>query len=284
MLAKNLKPATDYVLKHEGGYVNHPKDPGGATNYGVIQRTYDAYRKKKGLPTRSVRNITMDEVVEIYDKQYWDAVKGDDLPSGVDYVVYDGGVNSGPKQSIKWLQRALQPTYTGKIDGVVGLQTLEALNQVADHDALIERILDRRMAFLRALKTWKTFGKGWTSRVNGVRSVGQSWARNEYPDPSVIIDGAGSEKATIEDAKKPPAKGPADAATGGGVAGGGIAGTINELQDQLTPLSAAGEWITTVVAILAVASAVLVIGGLAYRTWAKRRERKLADALDLEAA
>lgn len=107
-----------------------------------------------------MKQMTPVERDDIYDRQYWDAVKADQLPAGVDYVVFDGAVNSGPMQSIKWLQRALQPVYTGQIDGVMGLATLAALNATNNHDALVDRICDRRLAFLKALRTWCTFGRG----------------------------------------------------------------------------------------------------------------------------
>ncbi|RWK20700.1 MAG: N-acetylmuramidase, partial [Mesorhizobium sp.] len=158
------------VLAHEGGYSNHPADPGGATMKGVTQRVYDAYRKSKGLALRSVKRITGQELFEIYDRQYWDAVKGDLLPSGVDYVVFDGAVNSGPKQSIIWLQRALGPLYKGRLDGVMGVGTIAAVQACNDHDALIDRICDQRLIFLQHLNTWPVFGRGWSSRVAEVRS------------------------------------------------------------------------------------------------------------------
>jgi lysozyme family protein len=283
MVAKNQKQALAKVLVHEGGYVNHPKDPGGATNQGVIQRTYDAYRKGKKLPIRSVKQMTPAERDDIYDRQYWDAVKADQLPAGVDYVVFDGAVNSGPMQSIKWLQRALQPVYTGQIDGVMGLATLAALNATNNHDALVDRICDRRLAFLKALRTWGTFGRGWKSRVDGVRAVGKAWANGSEAVSFGFVEG-GQAKGTVEDARKAPGKGLSDAATGGGVGAGGIAGAVQGLQEQLTPFSAAGDWITNVVVILAVTGAVLTIGGLAYRWYAKRREAEINDALDLVTA
>ena len=109
MALSREKESLARVLAHEGGYSNHPKDPGGATMKGVTQRVYDGYRKGKGLAVRSVKGITTDELNEIYDRQYWDAVKGDLLPAGVDYVLFDGAVNSWPGRSIMWLQQALRP-------------------------------------------------------------------------------------------------------------------------------------------------------------------------------
>lgn len=271
------------VLVHEGGYVNHPSDPGGPTNKGVTQRVYDSYRKGKSLAKRSVKSITNDEVADIYDRQYWDAVKGDQLPPGVDYVLFDGAVNSGPSQSIKWLQRALGPLYTGRVDGIMGMGTLTALRSVNNHDALIDRICANRLAFLRALKTWKTFGKGWSARVAGVRAVGKAWASGEKPI-EVFHEEGGQAKGFVEDAQTSPSTGPADAVTGGGVAGGGAAGTLQTLQDQLSPLSYSSEWITKVVVILGVISVLMVIGGLGYRWYAKRKAAKLAEALQVAVA
>lgn len=279
MAATSFKAALARVLVHEGGYVNHPRDPGGATNQGITQRTYDAYRRSKGARLRSVKLMVAAERDAIYRRQYWDAIKGDKLPVGVDYVVFDGAVNSGPKQSIKWLQRALGSAYRGEIDGVIGLATLAALGETENHDALIDRICDRRMAFLRALNTWPDFGGGWTRRVANVRAVGKAEADGRNDVVTVHVAGAEA-KARIEDARKAPTKAPADAATGGGIGAGGIAGTLQTLQDQLTPFSAAGDWITTTVAVLAISGAALAVGGIGYRYWAKRQEARLADALD----
>jgi lysozyme family protein len=280
MAVSREKESLARVLVHEGGYVNHPSDPGGPTNKGITQRVYDSYRKGKRLATRSVKAITSEEVAAIYDRQYWDAVKGDQLPAGVDYVVFDGAVNSGPGQSIKWLQRALGPLYTGRVDGILGLGTLAALKAVNNHDSLIDRICNQRLAFLRALKTWRTFGGGWSRRVAEVRLIGKAWASGETPIAASHAEG-GQAKGFIEDAKAAPSTAPADAATGGGVAGGGVAGTVQTLQDQLSPYSYSSEWITNVVVILAVISTLLLIGGLGYRWWVKRRSAALADALDV---
>ena len=124
MTTSGFARALPRVLAHEGGYVDDPFDPGGATNKGITFRVYDAYRTRNGLPTRDVRAISATEVAEIYRLQYWDAVKGDELPPGLDYVLFDGAVNSGPSQSIKWLQRALGDVA---VDGQIGQATLAAV-------------------------------------------------------------------------------------------------------------------------------------------------------------
>jgi lysozyme family protein len=276
---RNFSRSLAAVLVYEGGKVDHPKDPGGRTNQGVIQRVYDAFRRRKKVPVRDVYDMADAERDEIYRNQYWDAVRGDELPDGVDFVVFDGGVNSGPKQSIKWLQRALGVTA----DGVIGAVTMSAIEDCGDYDALVARILDRREAFLRSLKTFPTFGKGWMSRLNQVLKTGQAWATGKVaPQPKPIKD-AGV-KALIEDAKKAPPKGMADAATGAGMGSGGLGYTVNQLQEQLTPFSLAGDWIGKLVVVLIIISAVLTVGGLAYRWWATRKKDALADALDTPVA
>lgn len=178
MTAANFEKSLKRVLVYEGGYSNHPSDPGGPTMKGVIQRVYDGYRKRKGLPTRSVQYLAENELHEIYRTQYWDLVRGDELPPGVDFVVFDGAVNSGPSQSVKWLQRALGV----KADGNIGEATLAAAS-TANRTALINGICDRRLAFLKALRTWPVFGKGWGSRVADVRRWGLSFGKVSTPEP-----------------------------------------------------------------------------------------------------
>ncbi|PBC02747.1 glycoside hydrolase family 108 protein [Mesorhizobium sp. WSM3860] len=283
MTASREQESLARVLAHEGGYSNHPADPGGATMKGITQRIYDAYRRSKGLALRSVKGIMGQELFEIYDRQYWDAVKGDQLPAGVDYVVFDGAVNSGPKQSIIRLQRALGPLYQGRLDGVLGLGTIAAVQACNNHDALIDRICDLRLAFLQHLKTWPVFGPGWSSRVAEVRSIGQSWASGLTPQIASFVDG-GQAKAFIGDAKVAPSTAPADAATGAGAGGLGVSGYLYDLQNQLSPFAYTSEWIGKVVVVLAIASALLAIGGLAWRWRANRKAKHLLAALGAEAA
>lgn len=261
------------VLVLEGGKVDHPKDPGGRTNRGVTQRVYDGYRRNRGLPTQDVWLIAEAEVAEIYGLQYWAKVRGDELPAGVDLVLFDGAVNSGPLQSIKWLQAALGGGV--RIDGVLGEASLAAVLAHPDHDALIAAILDRRMRFLRALKTWSTFGKGWTTRVDHVRAAGQAIAMGSVGPRVVYIAGAET-KARIEDAKRVPGKQVADLATGAG----GATGLLSQVTDQPTPPSDAVPSIGRVVAILTAVGAIVAVGGLLYRRWASMKQAELdADLL-----
>lgn len=185
----NQAKALALVLAHEGGFIHHPDDPGGATNKGVTQAVYDAFRQRSGQDARSVREITQAEVDAIYDQQYWDRVNGDRLPSGIDYAVFDYAVNSGVSKATKDLQRALGVPA----DGIVGLNTLVAAGE-CDPAAIIRDLCDRRMRFLRSLKTWRTFGRGWTSRVNGVRSSALAMVQSQ--PVTVSLEPIGSAKAT----------------------------------------------------------------------------------------
>lgn len=153
------------TLKWEGGYSNHPQDPGGPTQWGVIQVRYDQYRDDVGLPRRTVKQITRTEAEDIYKRYYWNAVKGDSLPAGVDLIVFDYGVNSGPSRAIKHLQEVLGVDQ----DGVLGPATLKAVSSISP-DKLINLYQDRRLKFVKGLSTFKTFGKGWTRRIAGIRT------------------------------------------------------------------------------------------------------------------
>ena len=285
MTASNFARAMPLVLAHEGGYSNHPRDPGGVTLEGVIQRVYDGYRRRRGLPTRPLTAAMrrtpewQRERDEIYRLQYWNQCLCDDLPAGIDYVVFDGAVNSGPTQSIKWVQRALGITA----DGTMGQRTIAAIEAHPNHDELVAAICARRMAFLKALRTWPTFGKGWTARVSGVRRVGQAWARgaNVTLSASDVAEGSGN-RAPLSDARPAPAVAPADAATGAGAVTTGTSGALQQAQDTLAPVAGTSTIITWIVTALALIGVSMVVGGLAYRWYATRRAKERADALDLE--
>lgn len=283
--ADRFKQALAHILVHEGGKVDHPKDPGGRTNKGVTQRVYNAWRTKSHLPIRDVYLIDDAEVEAIYRFQYWEPINGQQLPPGVGYVVMDGAVNSGVKQSAKWLQRALG-FEAGQVDGIVGSVTLTAAQQAHDHDALIRQIIDRRRVFLKALKTWTAFGKGWTRRVNAVLATGQAWAMGTV-GPAIEYIPDGNRKASIEDAKSAPPRAPGDIGIGVGGAGSGgglgIDQVLNSTKDQLSAYEAFG-WVKTIIVVLIVVGGVIAAGSFAYRWWAARKAAELRDALDTEEA
>ena len=160
-MADNFKECLEIILHHEGGYVNHPKDPGGETNLGVTKRVYEEHGG-----TKDMKDLTVEDVAPIYKKGYWDKLKGDQLPSGLDLCVFDFGVNAGPGRAAKYLQNMIGTTP----DGGIGPMTLEALaNYVEEQGGVDEVIKDyqnERQKYYESLSTFSTFGKGWTRRVN----------------------------------------------------------------------------------------------------------------------
>lgn len=278
MAVDGFARALPRVLAYEGGKVDDPRDPGGRTNQGVTQVVYTAWRTRKKQPARDVYLMTDSERDAIYRAQYWDAVQGDKLPAGVDFVVFDGAVNSGPKQSIKWLQRALGV----EADGVLGTVTLAAVEGVIDHDALVGDIVDRREAFLRALKTFKTYSRGWLSRTANVRKLGMLWATGM---DDVVVRTAEvaptKAKALVDDAKVAGGGGMADGTSGVGAGTVVLGGVLKTTQETLEPYAVSGGWIEKLVVILVVAGAVITIAGLAYRLWLNHHKATMADVLDL---
>lgn len=168
-LFSTFDPALELLDEDEGGYVNHPEDKGGPTNRGITLATFRRYIKSNATIT-DLKNITNEQVKVIYKRGFWDTVHADELPGGVDYAVFDFSVNSGPKRALKYLQMALQEMglYKGNIDGLIGPQTLKAVN-AADRVQLINRLCDLRLKFVRGLSNFPTFGKGWERRIAGVR-------------------------------------------------------------------------------------------------------------------
>ena len=170
-----MKANTDKVLGWlaltEGGYVDHPNDPGGPTNMGVTQRVYDGWRKSRGELIQSVKNIHHHEASKIFRDQYFVPVRFDDLPPGLDYTMADFSVNSGPGRAVKTLQQALVAAgHKIAIDGHMGVATLGAVQQTTPASQLVRDVNDRRMVFLKRLKNWPSFKNGWTSRVKIVKS------------------------------------------------------------------------------------------------------------------
>ncbi|MFG1464229.1 glycosyl hydrolase 108 family protein [Xanthobacter sp. DSM 24535] len=282
MVASSFDAALARVLVHEGGYSDHPADPGGPTMKGIIQRVYDAYRASGGASPRPVRLIEQHELITIYRRQYWDAVRADELPAGIDYVVFDGAVNSGPAQSLKWLQRALGVPA----DGAVGAVTLTAAAACADRAALVDRICDRRLAMLRSLGTFKVFGTGWTRRVADVRRAGRAWAHGTQADPLAQMPVLPAHAAPAG-AKAPASSAaalPGAQAGAGAAAGGLMASAVAEAARQVAPLASGSATLSFVFTVLTLAGLVLTCAGIGAVWWAERARSRQAVALDLSAA
>lgn len=165
MTASNFDSAFARVLKYEGGFVNDPADPGGATNLGVTIGTLSDHLGRRAT-VAEVRALTPSTVKPIYRARYWQAIHADDLPDGVDLAAFDFAVNSGVSRAAHAVQRACGVAD----DGQIGPITLAAAGRY-DPAVLVERICDDRLAFLRRLSTWPRFGKGWTSRIGAVRTA-----------------------------------------------------------------------------------------------------------------
>ena len=153
------------MLEHEGGYVNHKFDPGGMTNLGVTKRVWEEWVGHE-VDEKQMRALTPETVAPLYKRKYWDACRADELVSGVDYCVFDVAVNSGPGRAIKFLQSAVNVAA----DGGFGPATLAAVKEAEkDPVRLIELYSAKRLEFLQSLKTFETFGKGWSRRVAEVK-------------------------------------------------------------------------------------------------------------------
>jgi lysozyme family protein len=174
MTASNFARALTAVLRHEGGYVNHPNDPGGATNKGITIATYRAYVKKGGS-VQDLKNITDLEVATVYRKHYWDAVKGDALPPVLALATFDMAVHSGPDAAIKELQRALKV----EVDGQMGPQTLAAARLA--HWCVAERMIAYRLGVIDSILAFRpsqqAFAFGWRLRVLKLHRACVLWAK-----------------------------------------------------------------------------------------------------------
>jgi lysozyme family protein len=161
----NFDVCFELMLAHEGGYVHHEKDPGGRTNHGVTQRVWEEWLGRP-VSEKEMRALTPTMVKPLYKRKYWDACRADELVSGVDYCVFDVAVNSGPGRAIKFLQSCVGVNA----DGGFGPATLAAVKEAEKDPArLVELYCAKRLEFLQSLKTFETFGKGWSRRVQEVK-------------------------------------------------------------------------------------------------------------------
>jgi lysozyme family protein len=154
----NFQECLALVLKAEGGWVNHPSDPGGETNLGVTKRVWEEY---VGHPVESLKKLTKDDVAPLYELKYWRPCYCEVLPRGLDFVVFSMGVNAGPGRSVKLLQQSIGCVP----DGVIGPRTRELIS-ASNSANLIAKFSETRREYYRSLKTFPIFGKGWLARVD----------------------------------------------------------------------------------------------------------------------
>jgi len=166
-MLSNFPASLALVLKAEGGFVNHPRDPGGMTNLGVTRNVWRDW-VNRDVDEAEMRSLMPELVTSLYKTRYWDAVKADDMPRGVDYALFDSAVNMGPSRAAKMLQAALEV----KTDGVIGRATIAAAT-AADPVELLEAFSLGKEAFYQSLPTFATFGKGWLNRVAHVQDAAE---------------------------------------------------------------------------------------------------------------
>ena len=275
MAQSTFKNSLKYVLVYEGGKVDDPRDPGGRTNQGVTQRVYSAYRSRQGQAPRDVHLMTAVERDMIYRRQYWDAIEGDKLPAGVDLVIFDAAVNSGPKQAAKWLQRALRV----EADGHIGFGTLSAAANHPNHDGLVQLIADQRMSFLQRLRHWRHYKNGWSNRVKHVTAAGMIFASgpNAGPAPAPQFFFDGNHKAPIDDAEAFDQTAAADMTTGAGT----TTAVLSQAAYTLSPFTDNPN-IQYIVLALTLAGVALAVGGGIWSFVARLRNQDRAAALGSE--
>jgi lysozyme family protein len=151
----NFDTAFSKLLGHEGDFSDHPDDPGGKTRYGVTE----AVAREVGY-RGDMRELPLDLAKRIYRAKYWDEVQADILPAGIRYAMFDAAVNSGPRQAVRWLQRAVGVAD----DGILGPRTMAAAGALSA-DSLRMRLLAQLLRFMSGLSNWPAFSRGWARRI-----------------------------------------------------------------------------------------------------------------------
>jgi lysozyme family protein len=249
MASSTYDEALRRLLVHEGGYTNHPSDPGGPTNFGITIGDYRRYVKPDATAD-DVRAMRIDDAKAIYRSKYWDVLRCDALPAGLDYAVFDYGVNSGTARVARVLHRLV-----GMPDEAHVTPALLAAIRRRSTSELIVQLCDERLAFLQRLKTWPVFGAGWSRRVREVRSAAIAIAGGTaLPTHRNALPG----KGTVPDNKT------AQRTTAGGVAAGGAVVAQQAHDAGVRP---------AVVIVIVVATIVLACGAwLWWRARAKHQQ------------
>jgi lysozyme family protein len=253
MAGSSYDAALARLLAHEGGYTNHPADPGGPTNFGITIADYRKYVKPDATAA-DMRTMKLEDAKAIYRAKYWDAQRCNELPAGVDYAVFDYGVNSGIGRSGKVLRRALKVPDNSSLvnDAVI------AAARATEAEALVAAICDERLRFLQSLKTWNVFGAGWGRRVAEVKSASLVLAAGA-PTPDVRPSHA-SGRAVVPVAKA------AQQSSAGAIVAAGAAGAQQAHQSGLNP------WAIAAILILTLAVAA---GGWLFWRWRQARQQDM---------
>ena len=168
----DFKECLDLVLKSEGGFCNHPSDPGGMTNLGVTKKVWEEF---VGHPVSEVdmRALTPEKVAPLYEQKYWRTCYCEVLPRGLSFLIFSMGINAGPGRGVKLLQSCLG----GVADGVIGPRTMELIKSLNVTD-LIQKYSNARRDYYKSLKTFDVFGKGWLARVDREEKEALEMAKN----------------------------------------------------------------------------------------------------------
>jgi lysozyme family protein len=253
------------TLREEGGWTNDPRDPGGPTMRGIIQREYTRYRARKGLPDRSVRFISEAELQDIYAGNYWRPMRGDLWPKGPDQIVFDIAVNSGTGRAPAIMVAALGANTRDP----VALAALAAHS--ADKVGIVKRACARRASFYRSLRTFSAFGRGWLTRNARMEAIGVKMCL----EADGVIHVAGELKRERSGARakaKRAGQGASGAAAGGGASGAGAATADIASWDW-------GMWLGVALGALALAAVIVAL----WWAWRKHGERAKAYAAALGA-
>jgi lysozyme family protein len=266
MPASSYDEALRRLLAHEGGYSNHPSDPGGPTNFGITIADYRRYVKPNATAA-DVKGMNVAEAKAIYRAKYWNTLRCDDIAPGLDYAVFDYGVNSGPARVVKVLQRLV-----GRQDPASAIdQATLGLLRARDAKALIAAVCDERLAFLRRLKTWPVFGTGWARRVAEVRAAALASAGRQNAMPRARTLGDARDPAPAPPAPAGKGVAPVNTAAQKGTAGGVIV-TGGTAAQQAHEAGYAPE------VVIAIALSTIALGLGAWLFW-RWRQRRLQDAV-----
>lgn len=287
MATGNFSKCLARILVYEGGNDDDPRDPGGRTSRGILQSEYERWLKRSGkwstVTDRDVWRAADVDIAQIYRENYWDRMHCEELPAGIDLVIFDSGINSGVAQAAKWAQRACGIA----VDGDFGPETRHALQSSSDNDRLAAEILKRRLAMLQALSTWKFYGKGWSARVANVQKIAQAWASGSVgPDPVIVEPLGGDRKADVGDIRRPLIPvGATEIAQGASAAGTMAGGAASQIQ----PVAAMfperiGAWVLGIAGALTVAAIVAnQVSTFAQRRADAARNAEAAVEVDLTA-
>jgi lysozyme family protein len=171
-MTKNFRDCLELVLKAEGGFVHHEKDPGGMTNLGVTKKVWEEWVGHE-VDEKAMRALTPAIVAPMYEMRYWRTSYCEKLPRGLDLLVFSMAVNAGAGRSVKLLQDAIGAV----MDGVIGPNTMARINE-SNVETLIDKFSEARTAYYKGLKLFPVFGRGWVARTDKERLEALQMAKN----------------------------------------------------------------------------------------------------------